>query len=1334
MRLCTAHFYLTAPSAYPVLGCLCRRRRCMLLGNKAQGVWRGGSLVCAYEKECHQSSYSALAEGVSATSLCPDDDRSAAVSRASAAPEAASSSVAREAAVPGRGSPHGADAVAVLLSLNHTQRLLRRLPVGTSRLLFHYNELPSNIGEKMPAVVRQCQQQQQQQQHRPHPHPKGKGHPTNATAPMAASASEGMALTSAGTAPIGHLTASLSGGTDFSHLLTLAQPQLTASENTIFALFRAAQKERQLARLQWHKRQQSGLHMERPGQRSSTAAQGALPPFTDPLLFLRNLEEPCLLVPDTRDTFVSLGLAVDVHSTADTTTFSKCNGAPLASAASSPACASPASSPSTPSSGVGLAAHTASTPDTTVLDAFHLGLACSSTDYRTDYTSLPLHYVLGVPTALLDLLRPGPSMGGHTAQRGTHNAGVGDSGSRTWRLRCRTPVDLSRWLVFDTATSQVLLRRHGVPHTGEPSVSPTYLSTLEAQVFLAHTYSFDPRSAYEAAALQARVPAQPSTPATGSSASADASALPMARTTTQPLYSLFFFTVVRGQATGNSQVTPMDAGVLYPTYFFSYMSEVPTTQALAAKTATVAAQQFRLDSADDLKSSTSVSSGVFSGALDNSSLFVSMSGKRLRARVTDSSSRAAHLWTAQLQSGKLKPINSLATVSLSSPSVGRAEQRTSHYSLEAKSSISMVPGGGDSLRQNTVRQAIHKSFCIWREAVAARVPSPALRASTGTKVPAGDSGRSRAPPPVSDEPQRASASRHNPEPPRQIDRPTDSLPCSAALRGAGRKEGHRSRLEEQLDAESVALISDGGAFTQEWGSGSRFGRVAIAVATPLLLHAPERVAGAAAFPCPLSVAHRGKEGSGAEAAVDSTVRVTEAPLAEALWAALYTPEVVTAAPTSAFTSHSSSPLSATAVRAATEVTCVFPMAEDRLMFARERVLIPFLLHQPRWVLPVVDSPCASLSSSSPVSGTGHGQGAGSQRNGPIAVKVCPSLWRLDELEQLCGWRHPRFLFKDAFGSFSGLLTHDLYTIVGRKTPVMQAGQTNGQPTPPSPVVLFNDAAYVEAVLLPAMRRFSANTCTWVESGLCVYRSPCRVPTLEARCELEVDLTGDRNAKASSVSRLAPRWCRSEASYGDSLADSPVETAVEVALHHWQLSLWLQRLQRTPQRFLRRWLAACHGRTYFDAALDAEVRRGTGGAPVACLVFFVGSASSLPAKPPVSGASLIPHSESEDIGFGDCSDCSAVAASPEAIEGAVEKLLSLTPDRIAVVPLLDFVVWGALCSDFSAASVQHLTHAVDRCRATIDPSADGLAAVKYCMRFPQNLCCDGGRGMTVALLR
>ncbi|CAJ1989030.1 hypothetical protein conserved [Leishmania donovani] len=1301
MRLCRPALFSPATAAHPILGSLRRHRGCGLCGGTVRAVcWRSSTRASGQGRR--PPSNSSFVEPTLATSVQPDDGSKASAPAISAPPAATSSSITGDASAPAKGCPYpAASAADVLLSLNHTQRLLRRLPVGASRFLFHYNELPSNIRDKMPLVV-------QQQQHRARGSSKEQGHTTNAAAPTPASAPEQGALASAETPTAGDAPGRRSGTADYSRLLTLAQPKLTASEKTLLALFRGAQKERQLVRQQRLKERHGRLVMEGGGRRSSTTPRFAPSLVTDPLLHLRGLEEPCLLIPDTRGTFVSLGLAADLHSTTDAPTY------PTSARA---------------------------TPDAAIMDGFHLGLACISTDYRTDYASLPLYYVLGVPTALLGLLRSSPSVGKHEFHGSKIRDGVIDSGACTWRNRCQAPVDLSRWLVFDIATSQVLLRRRGVPRTDEPPVS-RYVSALEAQVFLAHTYSFDPRSAYEAAVLQARVPAQPSAPTAGYRASASAAAPSTMRMMSPPLYTLFFFTVARGQTTTNSGVSPIDAGVLYPTCFSSYMSEVPTTQQLAAETA-AAAQRLCLHHADASEPLMLLSSATGSGAADNSSFFVSMSGKRLRACAGASSSTSANLWTAQLQSRKLGVMGDPATEPSSSPIAKQAAQMTK-YRAATESSAPRDQDRRGLCRQTTARQEMAESFRMWREAVAARVPSPRPRTSTGAAAVAEDSDRSQTPPPMTDGQQRLPAPSPRPVHPRQMSKPTDSAPLSPASCGQGREEGHRLRLEEQLDTEGAALMSDGGAFTQEWSTGFRFGRVAIEVAVPLLFPMPAVMADAAAAPSPLSPALWGAQASGADAAVDAPVRVIDAPLADALWSALYTPAAATSAsPPTPSTPFSSPPsfFSTTPDAAAAEpvMTSVLPTAEERLMLARERVLLPFLLHQPRWVLPGSDSLGALPSSSSRVSDTDDGPRAVRERNRRPPVNVCPSLWRLHELEQLCGWRRHRLLFNDVFGSFSGLLIHDLYIMIGRRAPAMLPGsisattararQADRPQAPLSPLVLLNDVAYVERVLLPAMRCFAVNTCTWVDSGLCVYRSPYEVVPTARRYVVEGDFAASKKPSTPSLSCVAPQQWRSPASCDGDPADSPAETAAEVALHHRQLSLWLQQLQRVPHEFLRRWLAECHGRTSLDPAVDARVRMRTGGVPAACLVFFVGSCSSA-ASTLSSRPSRTPHGGDDD----DLGDSGAVAASAEAVEKGLERLLSLTPDRIAVVPLLDFVVWGALCSDFSAASVQHLTHAADRCRAALDAPADGLAAVKYCVRYPRHLCCNGGRGTTVALLR
>ncbi|GET88800.1 hypothetical protein, conserved [Leishmania tarentolae] len=1311
MRWCHPRLFPPATAEHFIVGSLRRHRGCVLCGGTAQAArWRSSARVSGQGH--HPPSNNSFAKTTLASSN-PDDDSKVSAPSISAPPAVTSSSAACDASASAKGFLNGAASAAdVLLSLNHTQRLLRRLPVGASGFLFHYNELPSNIRDKMPLVV------QQNHEHRAQVGSQEQGCIPNAAAAAPVSASECGAVVSAETTPVADTPGRHSGSADYSHLLTLAQPQLTASEKTAFALFRGAQKERQLVRQQRLKEQQERFVMEGGGGRSSATSRPAPPLVTDPLLHLRDLEEPCLLIPNTRGAFASLGLAVDVHCTADTPTSFISDRATATTASTAAARALPLPSPLSPSSDTRRAVNAAANRDMTAMDRFHLGLTCISTDYRTDYATLPLYYVLGVPTALLDLLQSTPS----TNQEGFHDSKIRDEmidgGACKWRNRCQSPVDLSRWLVFDIATSQVLLRRCGVACTYRPPV-PHHVSTLETHVFLAQTYSFDPRAAYEAAVLQARVPAQPSASTAGSSASASVAALPTMQTLSPPLYTLFFFTVVRGQRTTNSGVSPINAGALYPTCFSSYMSEVPTTHQLAAETAE-AAQQLCFQRGDTSQFPMPLPSATGPGAADNSSFFVSISGKRLRACADGTSSTSPNLWAAQLQSRKLGAIGGSATEPLPSNFATQETHKTTLYRSEAGSSALRDQEGRGSWRQTTALQEMAESFRVWREAVAARVPVPPLCRATCATTFAEDHRSSGTPPPMTDGEQRppapAPAPSPHPEHPQQRSKPTGSAPWLSASYEQGREQTHRSHLEEQLDIESAALMSEGGTFSQEWSTGFRFGRVAIEVAVPLLFPMSAVMTDVAATPFPLPVAPPGAQTGGADATIDAPVHVMDAPLADTLWSALYTPAVTTSAspmtPSGSFSSPP--PFSTTPAAAAAEavMTSILPMAEERLMLARERVLLPFLLYQPRWVLPASDSLGELPSSLSRVSDTGNGQRTGCGRNRQPPVNVCPSLWRLHELEQICGWRCHRFSFSDVFGSFSGLLTHDLYTMMGRRTPGMLpasisktrfgARQADGPRTPLSPTVLLNDAVYVERVLLPAMQCFAVNTCTWVNNSLCVYRSPYKALPAERRSQTSLD---------------------------DEPADSPAETAAAVALHHRQMSIWLQQLQRIPHELLRRWVADCHGRTSLDPALDARVRRRTGGVPATCLMFFVGVCSG--ARPALSSRPARTSHGGDDDNVG---ESGAVAASADAIDKGLERLLSLTPDRIAVVPLLDFVVWGSLCSDFSAASMQHFTYAAGRCRASLDAPADGLSTVKYCVRYPRHLCCNGGRGTTVALVR
>lgn len=1008
----------------------------------------------------------------------------------------------------------------LLTSLHHVQRLLRRLPVGHSSTVLHLNELPSNVQEKLPVVLQQ--------------------HQRRLRAP----------------------TEPRTGDDDYARLITMRPPALTASDTALFALFRTAQKER---------RAQRRRHQEQQQKRGATCSSPS-----DPLGYLCGLEEACLLLPDTRESFVSLGIATGAHDRA------------------------------------------LSPPPTSAMDAVHVSLASRCTDRRVDYAAVPHYYVLGLPTRLL-------------AEHGDSRHGA---------------VDLSRWLVVDMATGQLLLRRRPRDRTTPASeavdaaaaaagrYATSEAADLDTEVFLAQTYNFDPRRAY-AAALQA---------------AAASRGVP-------PLYTLFYLQLARGQATVAAGVSPENAGTTYPASFMSYTTEVCTTRELAVRAAAS-------------KSTTAADGGSSVGLADATPLFMSLAGKRLRfgtaappssaspPRAGPSGEGEPHLWTAQIvrrQHGIHPP-------------QPRFPNTEAHAAGTERSAAADAGRQREATAQSSLHAAVELSFHDWQAMVAATGAADVGSTTVETGAKPHTSSMAAA---------EAAATSHT---------------RTAADADVAERTGHRhpdaaaaaceapSLLERQLDAEAAPG-------SREWQRGLRLRRVPIAVARPLLPQCPAALRASELRPQPPVDAsvHAPSQWTSACGG-----RVSEAPLAAALWEALYrgpAPPLSAVDRAGSFAAHRG--------------VDVLPLGIDRLAQARERVLVPFLVHQPRRVLPERLAPSLLHDSATPphlqMASTGEGGAArplqGQHRGLSAAAEeaVCPLLWRLEEVERLCGWHRHATVFERVFGTFAGLLVREMYVTVGQHSPAvpMSATVPTAHPDPPasppqSPLLLFADVAYVLRVLHPALWAFAGQTCTLLASGLCVYRSL---------------LGADRASAAARAEGTA----------------EAADVALAVAVHHRQLRTWLRRLQAVAPAELRAWLAAAHSCstvTLKAAVAVAEVS----AVPASCLPFFAGAVQT----------------GSFEAACGEAG--TAAALSEGELSRAVDRLLALTPSCIRVVPLVDFVVWGATASNFSDASVRCHAAEAAKCRAAMDETADGVALVRYCMRFPRQLCCESADGRTVAVLR
>ncbi|KPA83854.1 hypothetical protein ABB37_02051 [Leptomonas pyrrhocoris] len=1210
---------------------------------------------------------------------------------------------------PPSGPPHTLPGVSPsatqLLSLNHLQRMLRRLPVGASASLFHYNELPSNVQRRVPVSTRERLREnatsamsQTVMERGSDTNGKGSsGGGDGADSPRAAV--HDSAMQPSRSSPTSTTAANSSKNSvqpksfDADRLLLLHEPQLAPSSTSIYALFRRAVKERQFLR-----RQQQG----RPTNDSGPDVSGG---GDDDLRYLDALEEPCLLLPDTYHSFVALGLTADRATALD------------AAAASSP----------------GRCDADPHTDPAARLDRFHLGLVTECTTYRVDYAAAPHTYILGVPTALLDVLAGAAPQGddggdGTVAAAATSAVGAEASTERQGRLTCpwRAPVDIARWVVHDAVSSQFLLRRRGRHSRRAAAIDPSHVSSgpsvtassssscvslLEEQVFLAHCYSFDPKNAYEAAAAaQKRRPPPESTATARRSANAAAAAdeESSAEVASFGGYTLFFFHFARSKDRtffGSVQ----NAGLLYPSCFRSYMTEVKTTQMLAADQAGDE-QEGRGTGVDALPSSSRRSSRLAESPTYHAatSFFLPVNGKRFHVTASAAggggAAPATTSWTAQTNSYAQKTFNPAPAAprrDSASPLRHSADATWPASSTEAATAANWSgtrdEESATEATQEQIRSQISNAFSEWKGTVTARVAAAAAASS-----PLSEATRTLS---------KAGASVRENGPSLAL---KEDVQCARA---------EVFSWEDRLDAEDRALVDGaerGGSFASSWERGWRLAPAPIAVAVPIVYDSGMslRIAG---MQTACAVTHTG------EIAADgclgkADVTVADAPLAEAMWKVLYmpptSPEHSTAQPLSSSTplhKETASPTMAVGGGA------VLPLAEDRLSTARYRLLLPFL-RTPRRVRPAAALRPSLLSVSEPA----------------VAVQdmCCPALWHVDELEALCGWRRFRSQFLEPFGSFSALLNHDLYVALGSNTPAFSSfssprcgtqtfarggGAATDRHLPynervcRSPVVVLNDDAYIRRVLLPAMLDFARHTSLLLKSGLYVYRGLSE--NLMKDSQLPTRQHQEASAPASSHDHASEKFPY------DNLQQKTftvTDEAEDVGVHHRLLVGFLQRLQRSPPEPLRAWLAEPQDDSVSHQAMSQRTE-----VPEACLAFFrervkqvvdAAPAATVAAERTTPGSSAV----------------AANLALSQVVTERVDALHALTPANIRVVPLLDFFTWASICSDFSAAARDEL-----RCHAAAVRSKfttqDCVMATKFCAQFPSRFCVEGGNGSSVALM-
>lgn len=878
-------------------------------------------------------------------------------------------------------------------------------------------------------------------------------------------------------------------GAPLSHLLRLQEPRLSPSLSTLFALYRRATKERQL--------------LLRRSQIPSGAADEA---GATRLEYLRYLEEPALLLPDTRHTSAALGLSAARSAVQHGSSAEPVKGGALSSADAQ-------------------------------LDAFYVGVATEATDYRVDYAATPEHYVLGVPT---DLLR-----------RTTRTTAAADDG--TTSCPRRSSVDLSAWVVYDDASGQFLLRRGR-------AASTSYRAVLEKEVFLAHTYHFDAKRAYDAAlAVHRRDVPQRTEGESGPSRPSSCG------------YALFFFHSSRGGERtfcGAAQ----HAGVLYPSCYVSYLAEVPTTRMLAAEHRSsahvpVGGAAVPLSSTPSQRRQERATEGPAQSTA--SPLFLAVSGKRFHAAAApregaETPAAAATSWTVQTDVRRPQPAAPPLSASTAHLSDGQAEE-------------------GEAVSGQVLRAQLRAAFREWGAAAAARAGALPLTSS----------------------------------PPR------------AEGGGSAGAAASTSTLEARLDAERSALLP---SQASAWQRGWRLTAASIAVAMPII--------------CDTTMTLRPTDDASSHHRKRPTV--ADAPLADALWCALYTPDGQLAISSASAGAPAAPCPSNPPTRPPFHCGggAVLPLAEDRLSAARQRVLLPFF-RAPRRVAPSGRDDCG----------------------------CCPALWRVDEIEAVCGWRTFSEQFLKAFGCFSGLLYDDLYVPLGtRASPYCFSDGSGGDAAVPawqSPVVWINDTVYVHRVLVPALMRFARHTTAIEKGDLCVYRGVTGA-----------GLAGTMNA------------------------------AVAVGTHHRHLGTMLQQLQQMPTPELQAWLSAAPT----SSLADAEVQRRC-GASENCLAFFRGAAVRA-----VTG-----EEPRKDIsaGLGGSNEVPAAEV--------VAALRSLTVADIHVVPFVDFLTWASLGSDFSSKALDALRLHADRVRSAF-AARDCVMAAKFCLQHPSLLCVEGGGGSTVAVMR
>lgn len=690
-------------------------------------------------------------------------------------------------------------------------------------------------------------------------------------------------------------------------------------------------------------------------------------------------------------------------------------------------------------------------------EPLQLCMGSSVTEYRVDYYTCPMVYILGIPAALL-----GSADGVDLSTRATQYL----SSCVLWNPSSNQFV-LKRRLAVRAAA--MTCDRACLPSSSSPDPSAT--AALEDYIFLGQTYSFDPHRAYYAARVAAGCVG----------AAGDRSATS---------YALVYFTHVTGPLVESAAVDALrNLGRRYPSCYRSACTEVDTTVKWAASASCGAS------SPSSLAAATAAAS-------------IPVKAKHLRM-AAPAGSGAAHLWGSQVSGSRVVR--------------GSADQARRKSGSSSSSAVDGGAGGGEhgaSTRRDCL-QVVAAELRQWggqlrqmiRQAGNSQQGTPATRAE-------------------------AAASPLSPSSP-----PTNRGNDASCTTGSAASPKCNSSAAVSAAAEVVRRLSlespntPGGPATAAASPnrGCRFSTTAVVAGIPLIFRGPP----ASMRP---DVEHPMPK--------DGAVAAGEAPLAAALWMALYGPP------------HSCQAVSPSLPRGHSAVYPL-PMALDRLMYARDTVLMPFL-RQPR------------SSSSLAVHRIGAQLGICSSTTASTSsAPATPLLWRLNEIEAACGWRRHRDLFYAAFGPLeSQLLARCEYATLGHtaaataSSPDAAVATTTTGP-PRDPVVLPLDRQYMQGVLLAAMQDYFHEYYVFASNGV----------------QLEMRNTDDW------------RFCTAAAAAAEAGALWG-STATAVATHQMQISSALHRLQAASSDALRCWVElkdegpseSDRGKADFSLEWKATVRR------------------------------------------------------------------------------------------------------------------------------------------------